>query len=45
LNKLYNKLCSLIDEGDVLISEHGYSELAEDNLTVKELIRGVAKAK
>ncbi len=44
MNKLYNKLCSLIDEGDVLISEHGYPELAEDNLTVKELISGIAKA-
>ncbi len=42
---LYKKLCKLIDEGDVLISEHGYTELAEDSLTAKELINGIKKAK
>jgi len=44
LSKLYNKLCKLIDEGVILISEHGYTELAEDNLNVKELINGITKA-
>ena len=38
-------MSKLIDESDVLISEHGYTELAEDNLTVKELISGIGKAK
>ncbi len=44
MNKLYNKLCKLIDEDEVLISEHGYTELAEDSLPVKELINGIKKA-
>ncbi len=44
MSKLYNKLCKLIDEGDVLISEHGYTVLVEDSLTVKELINGIRKA-
>ena len=45
MNKLYDKLCKLIYEGDVLISEHGYTELAEDSLTAKEVISGIEKAK
>lgn len=34
----------LIATGDVRISEHGYNELAEDGLTVKELFDGIDKA-
>ena len=45
MNKLYDKLCKLIYEGDFLISEHGYTELAEDSLTAKEVISGIEKAK
>jgi hypothetical protein len=34
----------LIHTGSVRISEHGYDELAEDGLTVKELLDGIDKA-
>ncbi len=44
MSKLYNKLYKLIDEGDILISEHGYTELAEDCLTIKESINGIKNA-
>jgi len=44
LSEFLNRLRGLIDEGDVLISEHGHEELAEDYLTVKELIFGITKA-
>ena len=34
----------LIDIGEIRISEHGYDELAEDELTARELLAGVKDA-
>jgi hypothetical protein len=44
LSDFIEKLKALIRAGDILISEHGYDELAEDGLTAKELISGVQEA-
>ena len=35
---------ALIRAGEVRISEHGYDELAEDQLTAKEVVAGVQEA-
>jgi hypothetical protein len=43
LSLLFDRLCALIETNDVLISEHGYEELADDHLTVKELIAGASE--
>ncbi len=42
MNTLFYRLCALIENGEVLISEHGYEELSEDLLTAKELIIGAS---
>jgi hypothetical protein len=34
----------LILEGDVRISEHGYDELVDDHIAVRDIINGVANA-
>ena len=34
----------LIEADEVRISEHGYDELADDNLTARELVNGVYSA-
>jgi hypothetical protein len=44
LGDFIDKLKTLIRAGDILISEHGYDELAEDGLTARELISGVQEA-
>lgn len=36
---------NLIERGNVRISEHGYDELAEDGLTVTEILDGTAGAR
>ncbi len=41
MDELFIKVQGLIKAGDVLISEHGYDELIEDNLSVRELLDGV----
>ncbi|MBE7506023.1 MAG: DUF4258 domain-containing protein [Planctomycetia bacterium] len=35
---------ALIAAGEVVISDHGYDELAADGLTVDEVLRGVSEA-
>jgi hypothetical protein len=43
LSNFLKQVQNLIDTGKVRISEHGYDELAEDELTARELIAGVKK--
>jgi hypothetical protein len=38
------KVRRLVLQGDVRISEHGYEELAEDNLSVREIVEGAGLA-
>ncbi len=38
---LVERVHALICSGDIRISEHGYDELAEDGLTVRELIESI----
>ncbi len=45
LSSFHNKILELIMQGEVRISEHGYDELSEDNLTVQELLDGVSEGK
>ena len=38
------RIVNLVEAGDVLISAHGYDEIAEDSILAGELIDGVAAA-
>jgi hypothetical protein len=44
MSNLWLQFSALIASGDVRISEHGYDALADDGLTVDELLAGVAGA-
>jgi len=44
LSNFLKQVRDLIDTGEVRISEHGYDELAEDELTARELLAGVKNA-
>ena len=44
MSEFLEKVRTLIIAGDVRISEHGYDELAEDDLTAREVIGGVTDA-
>ncbi|NBC27491.1 MAG: DUF4258 domain-containing protein [Bacteroidetes bacterium] len=44
MSDFLNAIRHLIAVGEVRISEHGYDELAEDGLTVKELLDGIDEA-
>lgn len=42
MSETFLKLISLIESEDVIVSAHGYEELAEDKLFVAEIINGLA---
>jgi hypothetical protein len=44
LSEFLERVRALIRAGDVQISEHGYDELAEDGLTVREVLSGFQDA-
>ena len=44
MSEFIEKVRALIRAGDVRISEHGYDELAEDGLTAREVLGGIADA-
>ncbi len=44
MSNFFEQVINLVSKGSVKISEHGYDELAEDALSVKEVLNGVKKA-
>lgn len=44
MSQLFQQILDLINRSEVRISAHGYDELAEDDVLVKDVIAGVADA-
>ena len=44
MSDTFKDILRLIREGDIVVSNHGYDELAEDTLTVREILAGVTDA-
>jgi len=43
MSKTFEMVLQLVQQGQTLVSEHGYDELAEDNIYVKDIMAGVNK--
>jgi hypothetical protein len=44
VNDIYRKIKSLILAGDVRISSHGYDELSEDKISVRDIVERIANS-
>lgn len=43
-SQTFEQIRRLIEQGQILISAHGYDELINDDLTVREIVAGIADA-
>lgn len=44
MSKTLSTVRQLVATGDIRISEHGYDELSEDNLSVRDILSGIKNA-
>lgn len=45
MSQTFNRIIDLIEKREIKISNHGYDELAEDDLSVREIIESVKEGK
>ena len=44
MNETFERVLRLIERKEVMISEHGYDELSEDNIFIRDIMAGVSDA-
>jgi hypothetical protein len=42
---MWRQIVDLVKSGEVCVSDHGYDELAADEIFVRDLIKGISRAK
>jgi hypothetical protein len=44
-SEIFDRILELVARGEILISDHGYDELAADGILVKDVLAGVSNGK
>lgn len=45
MSATFERICALVRIGDVRVSDHGYDELSEDRISVRDIVPGVLDGK
>jgi hypothetical protein len=43
MNETFDKICALVERGEVKVSDHGYDEMADDGILVRDVLAGVSE--
>jgi hypothetical protein len=41
MSETFDKVCVLVERGEVKISDHGYDEMSDENILAREVLAGV----
>ena len=44
MSDTWEKILNLVQRGEIMVSEHGYEEIAADDIRVRDIVSGVANA-
>ena len=44
MSKTFERILYLVEQKDIMISEHGYDELSQDAIFMKDILAGISKA-
>ena len=44
MSEIFQRILSLVKRGEIRISDHGYDELAADEIFVRDIVEGIANA-
>jgi hypothetical protein len=43
MSETFDKVCVLVERGEVKISDHGYDEMSDENILAREVLAGVSE--
>lgn len=44
MSEIFNSIVNLVKRGEIRISDHGYDELAVDEIFVRDIVEGISDA-
>ena len=44
MSTIFDKILSLVEKKEILISDHGYDELAEDNIFIRDIMKNLSRS-
>jgi hypothetical protein len=43
MSETFNKVCALVERGEVKLSDHGYDEMSDEDILAREVLAGVSE--
>ncbi len=43
MSETFDKVCALVERGEVKVSDHGYDEMSEEDILARDILAGVSE--